>query len=128
VIATPRVLVVKEMLGIVRMLNQRTEVAMARGSEKRVYESFRDFETLGFRVAICKYGRKYSVTLSRKNCFSDGFYDWLRFEGSAKQVKALAKAIWLAYYLGHDEASAYYRELLSEWSRRYDAADEQEEN
>jgi hypothetical protein len=96
------------------VLVQQPEAAMMRGVEKQINQCFKEIARLGFRVTIVRYGNKYSVTLWKKNPFSEGFFDWLSFEGNAKQVKTLAKAIWMAYNLGYDQASAHYMEILSE--------------
>ena len=98
---------------------------MARGEEE-IYEILDRLEILGFRVTVGKYADKYSVTLWRKDCFSDGFRSWLSFEGTAEQVDALVKAIWLAHYLGYQEASEYYKEFVYEWTRRNVGRDEGE--
>jgi hypothetical protein len=87
-------------------------------NEEEIYEALDRLEILGFRVTVGKYGDKYSVTLWRKDCFSSGFYSWLSFEGTEEQVDALVKAIWLAHYLGYEEASRYYKEFVWEWTRR----------
>jgi hypothetical protein len=99
---------------------------MARVSEEQIHQIFKLIAKMGFRVTIVKYGGKYSVTLWRKNPFVEGFSEWLSFEGNAKQVETLAKAMLMAYNLGQDEISAYYMEILSKQSEGdRDASNEQ---
>ncbi len=86
--------------------------------QEEIYQMLDGLERLGFRVMVDKYDDKYSVTLWRKDSFSNMFHCWLSFEGTAEQVDALVKAMWLAHYLGHEEASEYYKEFVWEWTRR----------
>ncbi len=101
---------------------------MARSKkEEEIYKILDRLEILGFRVTVGKYGDKYSVTLWRKDPFSSGFRSWLSFEGTAEQVDTLVKAIWLAHYLGYQEASEYYNEFVWEWTRRNVGVDGEEQ-